>query len=315
MKRKILIAALVLLLIVAGILAFLHFRFGAASSDGATDTAAIVDTTVHVDIDSALVSLNYKPVNDGESPYFNVNFNVAYFKNCQWANKMNEVIVHEVTHAVRIWGDPENEEDQESSKQFWQGNYRSTGDLKATLQTFSQQLKDEYVSEFRTFAADTDAFLQAYTFEEETYAAITLLPGNIATWTGHFYFFSGGAHGMNIPLALTFDLTTGDTLGLYDFLRHGCEASIQALLKKKILAEAGASDDDELEAAGFWASSEDVNYLRDATAIYPDSDGLVFTYAPYAIACYAVGSVSVTLTWKELNPYLSPESPRVLSSR
>ena len=120
---------------------------------------------------------------------------------------------------------------------------------------------------------------------------------------------------MNIPLALTFDLATGDTLGLYDFLRHGCEASIQALLKKKILAEAGASDDDELEAAGFWASSEDVNYLRDATAIYPDTEGLVFTYAPYAIACYAVGSVSVTLTWQELNPYLSPESPRVLSSR
>jgi hypothetical protein len=62
---------------------------------------------------------------------------------------------------------------------------------------------------------------------------------------------------------------------------------------------------EELEQIGYF----DVSQIGQYKNFYLTGDGLVYTFNEYEIAAYAVGTIDVKLTFKDLEGFVSPGSP------
>ncbi len=273
------------------------------------DNATMTIRTDSVAIDSVNINVEFQPGQEFQTneeyprSSFGMKFNVSYFKDSPWANKMNETILLEVIHA----NDDEEQDDNTTRRvdpERWKKIFKENDyDLQSTLQLYAQEARQAYEEDLAKQKEEEGEDFISYTDEEETYAEIHTVGDRFINWTGYFYIFLGGAHGMHAPIAITFDRNTGDVVGLDDLLKPGYEPTLRELLKKKVRKEAGAMTDVELQDAGYWSADDVKDYLAAATVFQPEQDGLVFSFPPYAVACYAVGTVSVKLTWDELKDW------------
>lgn len=119
------------------------------------------------------------------------------------------------------------------------------------------------------------------------------------------YMYAGGAHGQTIFTYGVLDMTTLQRVNLANLVDDATEEAITELLHQKL---AELFDADSFETL-----------LRDEV-IFPDAEvtltenfwfspeGITWLYNAYDIACYAIGDISVTLSWDELQPLLPVES-------
>jgi hypothetical protein len=114
----------------------------------------------------------------------------------------------------------------------------------------------------------------------------------------------GAAHPNYAMMGFTFDLSTGQALGLGDILGRP-PAALVDLVKENAARAAGECGTD---VDGLKDLRGDQFYLKD--------DALVVFFQPYEIAPYACGVVEVPLTREALAPRLGAESPllRLLTS-
>lgn len=273
-----------------------------------------IDTTTPptdtVETDSVLVNVEFQPEQDVQNTddyprsSFGIKINVAYFKDCPWADKMNESILHAVVRTEETLEHPDDKTAQRRNRERWTTIFNENGhDLQATLQLHAQEERQAYEEDLAQMKQEDNDEYIGYTNEEETYATIHTVDDRFVNWTGYVYFYLGGAHGMHMPIAITFDRNTGDVVKLDDLLKPGYEPTLRKLLKKKVREEAGVKTDFGLQEAGYWSADEVNDYLKAVANFYPERDGLTFNFAPYSIACYAVGSVSVKVTWDELKEW------------
>ncbi|MBP5626157.1 MAG: DUF3298 domain-containing protein [Bacteroidales bacterium] len=129
----------------------------------------------------------------------------------------------------------------------------------------------------------------------------------IAVFDAIEYIYLGGAHGgVGGDGALTFDKESG--MRIRDFFVPGAAAEMQDLLRRGLTEYfAEASGGTEYNVEDFLHLDGELIPLP-AWAPMPMKSGLVLTYQQYEIAAYAAGMPSFTLSYKDAEPFLLPET-------
>jgi len=115
---------------------------------------------------------------------------------------------------------------------------------------------------------------------------------------------SGGAHGGTTFRNSLIDLNTGDKLSEEDLFTEASIPLINDMILKKLELQNKVESTEELEQIGYF----DVSQIGQYKNFYLTHDGLVYTFNEYEIAAYAVGTIEVKLTFKDLEGFVSPGS-------
>jgi hypothetical protein len=131
-------------------------------------------------------------------------------------------------------------------------------------------------------------------WEIETFGEVIRNSAGILAVSLSNYSFTGGAHPNTTMTLLNFDIKTGKTLQLKDFIRD--EAKLKKLVEAKFRQERDLNPRENLNEAGFFWEGAFV--LPDSFAL--QNDGILFYYNTYDVAPYAQGPTSFVLTWEEM---------------
>lgn len=110
------------------------------------------------------------------------------------------------------------------------------------------------------------------------------------------YIYTGGAHGMTLFNAATFDLTTGRELELADLFKNG--SNYLERINKEVAAQVAD------ESRMFFGPVE----VKNGDTFYFNKNGdLVIAYEPYEVAPYAAGIIRFTIPCTQLEDILAVE--------
>ena len=125
---------------------------------------------------------------------------------------------------------------------------------------------------------------------------------NLATFTLHYYGYSGGAHGMYSTHFVNVDLDKKAIIRLDDVFTKAQQSKVKALLWEIYQNEYRGDNGERQEPFTVKADF----YLSDN--FYFSKDGIVFVYPPYAIGPYAEGEkeLSLSLYDDEVKALLTP---------
>lgn len=107
--------------------------------------------------------------------------------------------------------------------------------------------------------------------------------------------YTGGAHPNSRLRLASFDVTTGQLLGIDDLAVD--IAALTALVEQRLRFDRGLADGDDLASAGFWIP-EDGLTLPDNLGVV--ADGLLVHWDAYEIAPYSMGAIDVRVPSGEL---------------
>lgn len=142
--------------------------------------------------------------------------------------------------------------------------------------------------------ADTE-----YPYFYQALYAPTRIDMNVLSLAGEVTNWSGGAHSNHTCIYANYDMVTGDPLTLGSVLAHANQAEVLG----KLVVEAVAKMPAEL---GIWDEYATLITERFAGDVSYDGDwffdhkGMSFSFAPYEIAPYASGVITVTIPYHEL---------------
>ncbi|MDO4171583.1 MAG: RsiV family protein [Prevotellaceae bacterium] len=126
-----------------------------------------------------------------------------------------------------------------------------------------------------------------------------------------YYWFTGGAHGVENTSYHTYDKATGRRFT--DFIRTDALNSMQPLLRaglKEYFVRNGEKlSDKELDS---YLLLEGKMIPLPSNSLYPSSKGLVFCYDSYEIAPYAAGQPSFTIQYDRIKPYMTAAAIELL---
>ena len=119
------------------------------------------------------------------------------------------------------------------------------------------------------------------------------------SFTQQEYDYAGGAHGMPYWIPYTFNLETGDQLGLQDIVANSEEE-----LKEIVKAE--FTEMYNVEPGMYWNDAIDIVYESTTfeSNFYLSEEGLVIYYGPYDLASYAAGFQEIVVPYDKLNLYI-----------
>lgn len=115
--------------------------------------------------------------------------------------------------------------------------------------------------------------------------------------------FSGAAHPYSTCAGITYDLLSGNALGLNDLLTDRCTPDVLCSLVVQALQEINT---DGLLYSDFSLSVEDRfsgNYLAD-DGWYLSAEGLCFLFEPYEVGPYSSGIITAQIPYSKLTGYL-----------
>lgn len=116
--------------------------------------------------------------------------------------------------------------------------------------------------------------------------------------------FSGGAHGGIIFRNSIIDLKTGEKLGEEDLFTEASIPLINAIVLKKLEIQNKMETPEDLEQIGYF----DVTQIGQYKNFYLTNDGLVYTFNEGEIGAYALGTIEVKLSFKDLEGFISTGS-------
>ncbi len=148
----------------------------------------------------------------------------------------------------------------------------------------------------------------AYSYQHTTGLELKFNKANMLSYVIHRYDYTGGAHGMNTDSCYTIMLNSGAILKQEDLFEEEALDKVATLIVNHIIKDNKDSDiktADGLEEIGFFSVKE----------IYPNGNfyvtdkGITWSYNPYDIAAYALGTIKTTVPFSELKPLLKPNHP------
>jgi len=152
------------------------------------------------------------------------------------------------------------------------------------------------------FLAEHRAFVEAFPDAtagwsvEITASAIASTP-TVATLDITEFAYTGGAHPNTRRRLVSFDVESGQLLGVDDLTTD--IDTLTSLAERQLRLDQGLGAEDDLETAGFWFPKEGFS-LPDNLGI--TADGIVFHWDAYEIAPYSMGPIDVTVSSADLNP-------------
>lgn len=197
-------------------------------------------------------------------------------------------------------------------------------DLSKDMKTLAEEYAAGYLKEYTaleaTYLKDQEAFRQkqgsqeeeiyepmetSYNYQHSTSLELTFNKANTLSYIIHRYDYTGGAHGMNTDSCYTIMLNNGKILKQEDLFDENALDQVASLIIKHIAKDNNVSQAEELEELGYFSVKE----------IYPNGNfyitdkGITWSYNPYDIAAYALGSIKTTIPFAELKPLFKPNHP------
>lgn len=117
--------------------------------------------------------------------------------------------------------------------------------------------------------------------------------------------YEGGAHPVTQTRALSFSIENGSVIRPSDVFREGTEELLIERLTHKLMELYEAETEDELHEMGIPGLSD--MYVSDDMLL--ESDGIIFHYDPYELAPYALGSIDIRLSYREIEDLLRSTQP------
>lgn len=163
-----------------------------------------------------------------------------------------------------------------------------TGSAYEAVRAALEEIRADYVQDFPqegSVGADFEISAEAEGAVVDTLVTYTISRSS----------YVGGAHGMYGIECHTYSLREGYELTLADLFDEEELQALEILIRSKLYENYGVSDDQGLAAQGFFPE-----YIAATENFCVDADGITFYYNPYAIGCYALGAVEVSISREEL---------------
>lgn len=162
----------------------------------------------------------------------------------------------------------------------------------------AEALAAEFLAQHRVFVTDFPDAPARWSVEIKGGAVYNT--ASVTTIDITEFAYTGGAHPNTRRRLVSFDLDSGQLLGVDDLTTDATE--LTALAEAQLRADLGFGLDDDLETAGFW--------LPEGGFALPDNlgivaDGVLFHWDPYEIAPYAMGPIDVTVSTDNLAPLVN----------
>lgn len=173
---------------------------------------------------------------------------------------------------------------------------------------------DRAVSEFKGYARENEASIADFVAQgEEVPASLSSMELTITyekksgahtlTYLFTSASYTGGAHGIEVPVTFTFDRTTGEQIELADLFVPGSNylSRLSEIARAKLPTMMGDYTNPDFIADGTEPRIENFQ------TFYLEGDTLVFLFAPYQVAPYVVGTVTFPIELSQLNDILKSE--------
>ena len=159
------------------------------------------------------------------------------------------------------------------------------GTVEETAVRYRENLIDEYLAE-----AD-------FSWEDRIDGFFTEPYKGFRNYLLTYYSFRGGAHGIQTLSQIVFDKNTGETLSEADLFVEGYARPVAELMRAAVSSAMQADDPELAELVELEAIAPNGNFSV-------GKDGVEWIFQPYEAGPYALGIISATLTWQQLQPYL-----------
>ncbi|TAF30810.1 MAG: DUF3298/DUF4163 domain-containing protein [Cytophagales bacterium] len=181
-----------------------------------------------------------------------------------------------------------------------QSNWRKVNGLAqaGSMQAAIKKYSDDFLKEFIEVNTPSEDFLANYSQEADH--TVLYNDKNILTMGVFVSSYTGGAHGNYSSVFYNWDLKTGQEL----LLEHVIDTLKNSALSKIITQNYKIQNPDLAEMV-----FEDIKEIGPNENFFVTNEALFFFYNTYEIAPYAAGPSSVKISWKELKPFLHPNSP------
>jgi len=130
---------------------------------------------------------------------------------------------------------------------------------------------------------------------------------NILSYTVETDQFTGGAHGGRSYVNTVINLKTGDRITEDDLFTEESRPKIVDLIVKRLMQKNNVQKVKDLEEIGFF----DVADIELNKNFYVNKEGVTYTYNEYDIAGYALGTIEILLSYKDISGYMIPGNPLV----
>jgi len=163
---------------------------------------------------------------------------------------------------------------------------------------------DTYFSKY--INANIDLYDGGHFFNWEMIATsfVNINTNGLIVYRADNYGYTGGAHGIGISRFLVFDTQAMRKLKLDDIFDAGYENVLSIMLESKYRNDYYLGPEQSLTEAGLFENS-----IPPSNNFYLTTNSIGFYYNPYDLAPYAMGSISIDLTYDELRPLMKIDSP------
>lgn len=164
------------------------------------------------------------------------------------------------------------------------------GSLEETASQYRENLIDEYITENEGLVGQ----MPVLTWEDYTIGEFGEKYRDWRNYSISYYCYRGGAHGYSTLSLIVFDRKSGEVITEDSLFADGWLAPVSALMQERVMEEL----------------QEEVREFVQKEGIVPNAnfsvseDGVEWLFQPDDILPHAFGPLTVTLSWKELKPYL-----------
>lgn len=153
--------------------------------------------------------------------------------------------------------------------------------------------------------SDENGSLSEVAWKDQTKLLIRCNSHGLLSYTIESAQFSGGAHGGIIYRNAIIDLKTGEKMDEEDLFNEASLPLINNMVLKKLELQNKVETPEDLEQIGYF----DVTQIGQYKNFYLSDKGLVYTFNEGEIGAYSLGTIEVTLSFQDLDGFISPDSP------
>lgn len=171
------------------------------------------------------------------------------------------------------------------------------------VNSFDQMMTDLSGS-YDSLIKDFDDYTQAWLVEINS--DILYQQENYISVASTVFTYTGGAHPNNSQVYRSYDLTTGEAIGLDDILEQGYSSALNSSAEIEFRMQKEIPPNESLESAGYWLEDGEFK-VNDNFAIINQS--LMFYYNPYEIGPYSLGATELELKLTDYVDLIDPNGP------
>ncbi len=179
----------------------------------------------------------------------------------------------------------------------------TTSDVREACKTWKESGIEGYLSDAGSMRDDfdeEDSFMFNWDSDLRGYFLPWQKKRQLLTYCCESSDYMGGAHGMYDESYTVFDTRSGQVVTEEDLFGPGYDTeALSSLMEDALLSNPEYQDEEsgEFSDAFFSMPYPNGNFSVEA-------DGITWHFNPYDIAPYAYGVITVSLSWKELEPFL-----------